>query len=61
MSYIITGLPLVPFQAWFGLSDAALAEHAMVRRIATSKPGFPCRITLEDAEIGDSLKSCPAA
>jgi len=55
MSYVVTGLPVEPFQSLFGLSDAALAERGIIRRTATSKPGFPCRITLEDAEPGDSL------
>lgn len=38
-----------------GLSpDLARTEGA--RRVtATSKPGFPCRVTLEDAEIGETV------
>lgn len=55
MSYAITGLPVSEFQPLFGLSDEALAEQGIIRRTATSKPGFPCRITLEDAEPGDTL------
>jgi len=55
MSYVITGLPVAEFAPLFGLSDEALAERGIIRRVADSKPGFPCRITLEDAEPGDSL------
>ena len=55
MSYVITGLPVAEFEPLFGLSDETLAERGVIRRVATSKPGFPCRITLEDAEPGDSL------
>jgi hypothetical protein len=55
MSYVINGLPVAEFAPLFGLSDEVLAERGVIRRIATAKPGFPCRITLEDAEPGDSL------
>ena len=55
MAYAIRGLDPAPFAALFGLSDAALAEHDAVRRIADAKPGFPCRVTLEDAEPGEAL------
>ena len=26
-----------------------------VRQTATTKPGFPCRVSLEDAEVGEQL------
>lgn len=55
MSYVVTGLPIDAFQPLFGLPDAELAERGIVRRMATTQPGFPCRITLEDAAPGDSL------
>jgi len=55
MSYRIRGLPLADFQPLFGLDDAALQERNAMRVVADSKPGFPCRITLEDAEPGETL------
>ena len=55
MAYVITGLSPEPFRLLFGLSDAALAEHGAVRRTVDAKPGFPCRITLEDAEPGETV------
>jgi hypothetical protein len=55
MSFIVTGLPVEPFQPLFGLSDAALAERGILRRRVDAKPGFPCRITLEDAEPGETV------
>lgn len=55
MSYVVSGLPLETFQPLFGLADAELAERGVVRRTADAKPGYPCRITLADAELGDSL------
>ena len=55
MDYIVKGLPLEPFAPLFGLDDASLAERGIVRMTADAKPGFPCRVTLEDAEPGETL------
>ncbi|WP_353204890.1 DUF1203 domain-containing protein [Sphingomonas sp.] len=55
MTYVLRGLDPIPFAALFGLPDAALAERQVVRRFADAKPGFPCRVTLEDAEPGEAL------
>ena len=55
MTYRITGLSPEPFRALFAMSDEALAERRAVRVVADSKPGFPCRITLADAEQGEPL------
>ena len=53
--YVIQGLDPALFAPLFGLSDAELAERGAVRRRADSKPGFPCRVTLEDAEPGEDM------
>ena len=37
------------------MDDTDLAQVGAVRRIADSKPGFPCRISLTDADIGDEV------
>jgi hypothetical protein len=55
MSFIVSGLPVEAFRPLFGLSDGELAERGVLRQTAASKPGSPCRITLEDAEIGESV------
>lgn len=55
MSFRITGLPLSHFSGLFSLSDQQLAEYAAMRVIADQRPGFPCRVSLKDAEIGESL------
>jgi hypothetical protein len=55
MSYVISGLPLEAFQPLFGLDDADLAARGVVRMTVTAKPGFPCRITLADAEPGETV------
>lgn len=55
MDYIVSGLPLSPFLPLFHLDDAALRARGVVRVRADAMPGFPCRITLEDAAPGESL------
>lgn len=55
MSYVITGLRPEGFAPLFGQSDEALAELGVIRVRADAKPGYPCRITLEDAEPGETL------
>jgi hypothetical protein len=55
MSYAITGLPVEPFQPLFGLPDAELARHNVVRMTADAPVGFSCRVLLEDARPGDTL------
>jgi hypothetical protein len=55
MDFRITGLPAERFAPLFGLSDAELARHRAVRRTCDSTPGFPCRVSLEDATPGESV------
>lgn len=55
MSFVITGLAPDQFSHLFGLPDDMLREQNIVRRTADAKPGYPCRITLEDAEPGETL------
>ena len=55
MSFRITGLAPEPFQHLFALSDAELAARGAVRRIADRTPGFPCRVSLTDAEPGQEV------
>ena len=55
MTYRITGLDPAPFKPLFDLSDEELASRDVVRMTVTAKPSFPCRVTLEDREIGDQV------
>ncbi len=59
MSFRATGLPQSPFEPLFRLSDEALAARGMRRMVADTKPGFPCRVSLEDAEPGERLILLP--
>jgi hypothetical protein len=53
MNFRIRGLEARQFDHLFALSDAELAEHGAVRRIADGPR--PCRISLSDATPGDEL------
>ena len=55
MTYKITGLEPSQFAHLIGLSDEELAAHGAVRMIADTKPGFPCRVMLDDADVGEAL------
>jgi hypothetical protein len=55
----LLGLPAAPFTRLFSLSEAELSEVHAQRVVATSNPGYPCRVSLEDAEIGDELLLLP--
>jgi hypothetical protein len=55
MSFQVSGLPAAPFAPFFGLSNEELAKHGIERHTATHSPGFPCRVSLRDAEPGETL------
>ena len=55
MSYRVSGLPLEPFAPLFAMNDTELLAQGARRQIADEKPGFPCRVTLADAEPGEAL------
>jgi len=51
---MVSGLRRNDFTKLFAMSDTELAERNAVRVQATSH-GFPCRVSLKDAEEGDTL------
>lgn len=55
MGFRIRGLAAEPFAELFSLSDEALAARGAVRMTADRAPGFPCRISLTDAALGDEV------
>ena len=54
MTYRIAGLDPEPYRPLFALSDSELEIRGMLRMKVTDA-GFPCRITLVDRDIGDSV------
>lgn len=55
MSFQIHPLPMQPFARLFLMSDIALKKVNAVKMTVTQKPGFPCRVSLKDAEIGETV------
>ncbi|MGD0867516.1 MAG: DUF1203 domain-containing protein [Rhizomicrobium sp.] len=59
MPFRFLGLPTGSFELLMGLADDELVARGMRRMIADEKPGFPCRVSLEDAQPGESLLLLP--
>ena len=55
MSFRISGLPATPFRPLFTLSDEALLAQGARRYLADECPGFPCRVSLADAALGERV------
>ena len=55
MGFRISPLEKSAFQHLVGASDDELAALGAVRMSVNVKPGFPCRVSLADAEIGESV------
>ncbi len=54
MTYRIEGLRREQFMPLFAMHDGELAAQNAVRVTATG-PGYPCRVSLEDAKAGEQL------
>lgn len=55
MRFQIHALPAEEFSGLFALSDRALAGCNARRMVVQAKPGTPCRVSMADAEIGDTV------
>src|SRR5207244_12139960 len=55
----ISALPLQLFTSFFAMDDRELAEHGASRCVADQKPGYPCRVSLVDAEPGERVILLP--
>ncbi len=55
MSFQIHALAAEPFRHLFELSDSELAGKRATRMTADAKPGYPCRVSLADAEPGETV------
>lgn len=58
-NFQIVGLTSVPFEPLYSLRDKELAARGARRIRVDTKPGFPCRVTLADAEIGETVILLP--
>jgi hypothetical protein len=55
MSFQIHALAPEPFAPLFALPDSELAKVQAIRMTVDSSPGYPCRVSLADAEIGETV------
>lgn len=55
MAYRVLGLPLKTASCLIGLDDVELALRGAKRYISNDASGFPCRITLQDAPVGEQV------
>jgi hypothetical protein len=55
MSFRIIGLDPAPFERLHALADDALAARGVRRMRVEAKPSAPCRVSLDDAEIGEAV------
>jgi len=58
-SFQLIGLPFELFSGYFSLSDSELRALSMRRVAATEQPGYPCRVSLSDAAVGEELLPLP--
>lgn len=54
-NFRIMSLSETEFTHLFKMSDAELAERQACRQIVNAKPGTPCRVSMADAEIGETV------
>ncbi len=55
MSFLIQALPSSQFSNLFQLPDDELLRRGAILRTADKRPGFPCRVSLIDAHIGERV------
>ena len=58
-SFQFIALPSERFAPLFGKSDARLQAVGARRMAVDEKPGFPCRVSLADAEVGETVLLLP--
>ena len=55
MGFQISALDVAQFSHLFNLADHELAARGVQRMVVTDNPGFPCRVSLRDAEVGETV------
>jgi hypothetical protein len=55
MNFQIKALSEVAFSHLFDLTDAELAKRRACRQVVTRTPGTPCRVSMADALVGETV------
>lgn len=58
-NFKIKSLNYTEFSGYFELTDLELEKIGAIRMTVDKFPGFPCRISLEDAQIGEEVILLP--
>lgn len=58
-SFRFVALPSEQFASLFSQSDGELQTLGIRRMLVDAKPGYPCRVSLMDAEVGESVLLTP--
>lgn len=59
IDFQISALPYSQFASLFETSTSELEKLGAVKAIVDKKPGFPCRVSLQDSEIGEEVILLP--
>ncbi len=54
-SFVIKAIPLSIFEKLFSLSDETLSTHHAQWLVVDTSPGYPCRVSLQDAKVGERV------
>jgi hypothetical protein len=60
-NFQLVGLDPAQFQALFELPESELQARGIVRKRVDSFPGYPCRVSLQDAAVGEEVLLLPYA
>ncbi len=55
MSFQISALSIDQFSHLFGQDRETLSRQGVQRMVVDNNPGFPCRVSLRDAEVGEKV------
>ncbi|WP_223788207.1 DUF1203 domain-containing protein [Marinicella meishanensis] len=55
----IQALPIDPFLPWFDLNPDELRQRGARWLTAEASPGYPCRVSLTDAQLGEQVLALP--
>lgn len=55
MTFLIHALPRERFELLFGVADDELVLKGVRRMRAHASPGYPCRVSLQDAAVGETV------
>ncbi len=55
MNFRISALNIDQFSHLFGQDQEVLSRQGIQRMVVDSNPGFPCRVSLQDAEVGETV------